>query len=113
MRKIFHQELAAGKWFKMSLVEQLANIGSEVSRAHKWEGKDEDIFWGAVNRTLELFDLTLTDSRWKGRLWEIARVKELFCDALLGGENYRSSLKDLEDYFLPFAFLVRRQLMGA
>ena len=67
MRKIFHQELAAGKWFKMSLAEQMANIGSEVSRAHKWEGKDEDIFWGAVNRALELFDLTLTDSRWKGQ----------------------------------------------
>lgn len=110
MRKILHKELASGRWFKLSLAEQLANIGSEVSRVHKWQGKDENIFWGAVERALELFDLTLTDSRWRGRLQEIARVKELFCDTLLGGKNYQSSFYDLENYFLPFAFLIRRQL---
>ena len=113
MRKFIHKELAAGGWSKLSLAEQLANIGSEVSRAHKWQEKDENIFWGAAERALELFDLTLTDSRWKGRLREIARVKELFCDALLGGKDYRSSLRDLEGYFFPFAFFIRRQLIGA
>jgi hypothetical protein len=25
-----HKELAAGRWFELSLVEQLANIGSDV-----------------------------------------------------------------------------------
>jgi len=35
MKKILHKELAAGKWFKLSLAEQMANIGSEVSRAGK------------------------------------------------------------------------------
>ena len=28
-----HQELAAGRWFRLSLVEQLANVGSEIERA--------------------------------------------------------------------------------
>ena len=28
-----HQSLAEGRWFTLSLAEQLANIGSEVSRA--------------------------------------------------------------------------------
>jgi len=28
-----HAELAAGRWFDLSLVEQLAHIGSEVDRA--------------------------------------------------------------------------------
>ncbi|GAH13639.1 unnamed protein product, partial [marine sediment metagenome] len=87
MRKFIHKELASGKWFKLSLAEQLANIGSEVSRACKWQGKDENIFWGAVVRTLELFDLTLMDSRWRGRLREIARVREVFCDAITGGRE--------------------------
>lgn len=108
MRKFLHKKLASGRWFQLSLAEQLANIGSEVSRARKWQGKDENIFWGAVERALELFDLTLEDQRWRGRLREIARVREVFCDAILGGKNYQTSLKDLERYFLPFALSTRR-----
>jgi len=109
MRKVLHKELSSEKWSKLSLAEQLANIGSEVSRAGNWQVKDKDIFWGAVERALELFDLTLTDPRWKGRLWEIARVREVFCDAVLGGKNDGSTLEDLNRYFLPFALLVRRE----
>jgi hypothetical protein len=28
-----HRELAAGRWFQLSLIEQPANTGSEVERA--------------------------------------------------------------------------------
>jgi len=108
MKKIFHKKLAAGKWSQLSLIEQLANIGSEVARARKWQKKDKNIFWGAAERALELFDLTLQDSRWKGRLREIARVREVFCDILLGGNNYQTSLEDLEHYFFPFAFFSQK-----
>lgn len=108
MRKFIHKKLASGKWFKLSLAEQLANIGSEVSRAKRWQKVDKNIFWKAVERALELFDLTLEDIRWRGRLREIARVRELFCEAVLGEKNYHTSLKDLEDYFLPFTFLARQ-----
>lgn len=109
MKKIFHKELASGKWFKLSLAEQLANIGSEVSRVRKWQGRDDKIFWNAVERALELFDLTLEDTRWReARLREIARVRELFCDTVLGGKDYQTSLKDLERYFLPFTLFARR-----
>jgi len=111
MNKPYHKELAKGRWFQLSLAEQLANIGSEVSRARKWQGRDKKLFQGAVERALELFDLTLADPRWRGRLREIARVREVFCDALFGGKNYQSSLKDLEHYFLLFAFLVRQRLL--
>lgn len=107
MKIIFHKELSAGKWFKLSLIEQLANIGSEVSRAIRWQDKDEEVFQKAVFRTLELFDLTLGDSRWQGRLREIARIREVFCDAVLGAKEYKSSLKDLERYFDQFAQAAR------
>ena len=110
MRKFFHKELAAGRWSELSLAEQLANIGSEVSRAHKWQGKDKNIFWGAVERALELFDLTFMDFRWKGRLREIARVREVFCDAITGGKEYKSSLRDLDRYFFYYAFCARRNM---
>ncbi|MBI2055605.1 MAG: hypothetical protein HYT42_01800 [Candidatus Sungbacteria bacterium] len=104
---VAHQTLAAGRWREFSLAEQLGNIGSEVSRARGWQGKDEKIFAGAVERALELLDLTIADPRWRGRLKELARARELFCDALLGGVEYKSSFRDMDRYFFSFAFAAR------
>lgn len=106
-----HKDLAAGDWQKLTLMEQLGNIGSEVGRAKKWQNKDEKYFWNAIERALELFDLTLRDSRWRGRLYEIGRAKEIFSDAVLGGKEYGSSLKDLERYFYHFAFAARNKII--
>ncbi|MEK7147130.1 MAG: hypothetical protein AAB772_02640 [Patescibacteria group bacterium] len=103
-----HKKFAAGSWFKLSLAEQLGNIGSEVSRAIKWQGRDDKLFFSAIVRALELFDLTLSDSRLRGRLREIARAREVFCDAVCGGVEYKSNLKDLDRYFLRFAIYARR-----
>ena len=107
MPNFIHKELAAGGWFKLPLTEQLAHIGSEVGRARKWQNKDKDSFDGAVDRALDLFDLTLADSRWRGRYDEIARARELFCAAALGDIEYQTTLADLESYFLPFAMVAR------
>ena len=103
-----HKTLAAGQWRTLSLAEQLGNIGSEVSRAKNWQGKDEKLFGGAVARAFELFDLTLEDPRWRGRLREIARAREVFADAVTGGKEYKSSLDDLVRYFDAFALAARR-----
>lgn len=105
-----HKELASGKWQNLSLVEQLGNIGSEVSRASRWQNKDKKLFWGAVERALELFDLTLGDNRWKGRRLEIARAREVFCDAVSDRKEYGSSLEDLDRYFLQFALAARGKI---
>jgi hypothetical protein len=91
------------RWEKMTLLEQLGNIGSEVGRAAKWQGKDEDSFWGAVTRALDLFELTQADRRWSGRRLELDRARETFADAVLGGKEYQSNLKDLGRYFMLFA----------
>ena len=106
-----HKNLAAGGWSELSLMEQLGNVGTEVERAARAEGKDPKLFQGAVVRTLELFDLTLTDPRWQGRYREIARAREVFCDAVLGGKEYGSLLSDLDSYFLPFALVARRKML--
>jgi hypothetical protein len=102
-----HKNLASGGWQKLSLSEQLGNIGSEVFRAARQQGKDEKLFWAAVDRALELFDLTLEDPRWKGRYREIARAREVFVDAVFGGKEYKSSLEDLMPFFDQFAYVVR------
>lgn len=107
---MLHQKSAEGKWFGLSLCEQLGNIGSEVHRALRWQDKDRDNFEAAVNRTLELFELTLKDPRWRKRLREIARARELFCDAITGGKEYKSSLTDLDRYFFHFALCARQNM---
>ena len=98
------------RWWTLTLAEQLGNIGSEVGRATKWQGRDENSFWGAVVRALELFDLTRMDKRWKSRRAEIDRAREVFCDAVLGGHEYNSFLPDLELYFMLFALLARSRV---
>ncbi|OGG40156.1 hypothetical protein A3A21_00660 [Candidatus Jorgensenbacteria bacterium RIFCSPLOWO2_01_FULL_45_25b] len=104
---IYHKSLSEGGWQKLSLMEQLGNIGSEISRAKNWQGKNELYFQNAVSRALELFDLTLEDPRWKGRRGEIARAREVCCDAFFGGKEYNSSLADLISYFDAFARVAR------
>lgn len=103
----YHKELAAGRWFRLSLTEQLAHIGSEVHRAFLERRKSTEPIGLAAERALELFDLTLADSRWRTRLKEIARARELFCAALLGSQNYQTTLEDLDRYFFQFARLAR------
>ena len=100
------------RWWKMSLAEQLGNIGSEVGRAAKWQGKDDGSFWGAVARALDLFNLTQMDSRWKKRRSEIDRARETFADAVLGGKEYKSNLKSLEEYFMQFAIAAQVQALS-
>ena len=101
-----HKYLAAGRWFELSLAEQLGNIGSEINRAIRSYG-NEKRFEGAVNRALELFELTISDPRWRKRLKELTRARELFCDAVCGGTEYGTSLEDLDRYFYYFAFAAR------
>ena len=107
MRSFQHKELADGGWQRFNLMEQMTNIGAEVGRARKWRGKDEELFQGAVERALELFDLTLEDPRWRTRLREIARAREVFLDAVFGGKEYRSTLEELDRYFSQFAYAAR------
>ncbi len=104
--KIVKDKITREKWQKLSLLEQMGNIGSEVGRAAKWQGRDEASFWGAVARAMNLFDLTQADSRWNRRRKELDRAREVFADAVLGGGEYKSDLKDIEKYFMLFALAV-------
>ena len=103
-----HHDLAAGRWQQLSLVEQLANIGSEAHRAStaKTLGNEARLA-AALDRLLELFDLTLADGRWIGRRRELARAREVALDFLVGDNLHGSSPQSLDAYFLPFAVAAR------
>jgi hypothetical protein len=101
--------LAGGRWLDQTLMEQHANIGSEVGRASRAkETGNESRAWNAIVRTLELFDLTIADARWRGREREICRAREVVCDFVVGDNEYGSTAESLDAYFLPFNYATRR-----
>lgn len=103
-----HSTLASGRWQTLSLAEQLGNIGSEVSRTKNWQNKNPATAAKASERALELLDLTINDKRWYTGLKELTRLREIFCDTIFNeGQEYQSSLTDLEKYFFPFTLLAR------
>jgi hypothetical protein len=110
MSDIQHQDLANGRWWQLSLAEQLGNIGSEISRANRWTGRNETLARGAFERALELFDLTLDDPRHRqspARLRELARAREVVVDFYDGANEYHSTAENLQRYFDAYALAVR------
>ncbi|HEX9697373.1 MAG TPA: hypothetical protein VGB64_13800 [Actinomycetota bacterium] len=105
-----HAGLAGGRWQTLTLVEQLGNIGSEVGRAirAKAQGNPERM-QAALDRALELFDLTVNDERWIHRLKEVLRAREVVCDFIAGDNTYNTTGESLDAYFLPFAMAARRK----
>ncbi len=105
-----HASLAAGRWAELSVVEQLANIGSEVDRtlrAHETGRIDRRDH--ALARALELFDLTASDPRWRGPCRrEVLRAREYFCAMLFSEHPDPSDVTFLRKYFLQFAAAARQ-----
>jgi hypothetical protein len=103
-----HQNLVAGKWFSLTLAEQMGNIGSEVGRTMSWREKgNEEYAEKAFARSLELIDLTLADERWRGsRRREIARARESWCTSSFGSNGSDIALSR---YFAAFAVMARTQ----
>jgi hypothetical protein len=106
-----HRELAAGRWWTLTVAEQLGNVGSEVSRAVRWSDRKPEMARGALFRALELLDLTLADPRHRqapARLREIARAREVVADFFAGPNEYGSTATSLKKYFDAYAIAARR-----
>lgn len=110
MPEYIHENLAQGKWFTMTLSEQLGNVGSEVGRAVKWEQKgNTENRDSALYRAFDLLDLTIQDMRWRKGLKELCRAREVLADTFLGDREYHDSPKALEKYFYQFALAARKK----
>ena len=98
-----HADLTATRWQSLSLVEQLANVGSEVERAIKWSGQGRaDFSLNAVYRGLELLEFTIADPRHRQRLRELTRLREALLDYFLGPNEFGSSDSAWRRYFTAF-----------
>jgi hypothetical protein len=105
------QDAGRDRWWHLTLAEQFGNVGSEISRAIRWQTKNPETARAALYRGLDLFDLMLDDPRHRtsvARLREIARAREVVVDFLAGANEYRSTGPSLQKYFDQFALAARR-----
>ena len=101
------QQLASGRWQQLLLIEQLANVGSEIERTILWKGRNDEYSRKALECGLELLDLTIADVKNVPRPKELTRLKEALIDYFLGENNFLSSDKLWRSYFSPFNYAAR------
>lgn len=106
-----HKQLAKGHWFELSFFEQMANIGSEVERAILWKNKNRQYFSKAVERSLELLSITISDTKnqYFARLKELTRLYEAIVDYFYFDNKFSSSAKLWKNYFYAFAYAARKK----
>lgn len=64
------------RWKNFNKSQQLLMIGSEFMRAKTWQYKDQEKFLSALERALELIDLTLSDHKWENNLRMLLGLRE-------------------------------------
>ena len=98
------------RWWKLSIYEQMANIGSEVGRSIKaYRRGDEERFNKALDRALDLFSATAEGLVHKSpcRLREVLRARDEYLKLFFEG-TFDSDAENIERYFNYFAFLARK-----
>lgn len=100
-----HTTLSPDHWFKFSLVQQLANVGCDVERAIQWKKKkNPEYSQKALERALELIDLTVADPKNRKRLKEILRTREALVDFFMYDNQYNSTDELWQKYFFAFNY---------
>lgn len=108
--KFIHKDLSAGRWYEYTTEEQLANVGAEVGRAIKWQNKrKKELSKSAFFRALELLYLTIEDRKNIKRLKELTRLYEVLGDYFMGDNNYGSTNRLWDNYFLFFNLIASKK----
>ena len=94
------------KWQQLTFPQQMGNIGSELSRALNWENRDDPAGRDrALERALDLLDLTLASHHQGGRLRELNRFREAVAAWYVHSREYANSPKLFVDYCLQLTAL--------
>ena len=102
------------RWEKMTINEQMGNIGSEVGRAiiaHRNGNKARED--RAIDRAIDLFSATaevLAGTQYAYRLKEVLRAREEFL-RLFFDDTFESDADNIERYFMNYAFAARYEHM--
>ena len=105
-----HKQLASGRWFELPFLEQMANIGSEVERAILWRNRNKQYSIEAIERALELIELTIADAKNIARLRELTRLREALIDSFYADNEFASSDSLWRSYFNAFGYAVRANM---
>lgn len=102
-----HKELAEGRWAEIPFNLQMGNIGSEVSRALKWKEKgNERRMNAAIDRALDLFDISLKFTKEAPKLKELCRARDEFCDYFFGDNNeFNTDPAKMQRYYDQFVLM--------
>ena len=96
--------IAPQRWHQLSLTQQMGHIGSELGRARRLESQNDPSNRDqALERALDLLDMTLNDRRWQARFRELARFREAVSRWFTGSADYDIPPEALEDYCTRFA----------
>lgn len=106
MGQFMKHEIDDEKWAKLSIFEQMGNVGSEVGRALAAKRRgDQESMTAALYRGLDLLDATarVWAGRKSPRTREILRAREQFVEAIITDKDDPG----LETYFMRFAMAAR------
>ena len=99
------------RWARMTIHEQMGNIGSEVERAFAAKRRrSPELLEGAVYRARDLFDATveiLVRSR-SHRTREVLRARDQFLTAVYNDDTPQEEMDSLARYFMFYALAARR-----
>lgn len=104
---MIHKGLTQERWNTFSIHQQLANVGTDVSRAiRSRQQNDLEYSQLALERALELLDLTIQDPKYKGRgaFRELLRTREALKDYFLGDNQYHTTDEIWHNYFFSFNY---------
>jgi hypothetical protein len=104
VKKSGPRELPDGRWYGLTLMQQLARVGKQVNRALKWQEKGRpELRLKYADRALELLGLTIDDPANSDRVRELTQVRELLADHFFGENLCRTSPELWRGYFEVFA----------
>lgn len=110
MKSPYRSNNFVNKWSKLSICEQLGNVGSEVGRAVKFLNKgDRKLTKDCLKRAFELLNLTIADPRWQNyRQKELKIAREVLADTFYGARAYGDTPEKLEKYFFEYAMAAQK-----
>jgi hypothetical protein len=92
------------RWFSLSLVEQMINIGNEVKRAIRFDS-DEKKKVMFLEKALVYTELTMQDPKNTRVVPELQISKEVLED-YKGSHEINCSKKDIEKYYMTYTYLI-------
>ena len=103
---MIHKGLTMERWTKLTLCEQLANVGCDIDRTIRWKNQGDLVASRqAFERALELLSLTLMDPKYRGqaKLRELFRTRELLIDHFVYDNEYKTTDQIWSNYFWAFS----------